>query len=55
MGTVLASAHPLTQEIDRNGQTLYRARFAGFSDKDAARSACDQLERQSFDCLAIQN
>jgi D-alanyl-D-alanine carboxypeptidase len=55
MGPVLASLHPLTQQIDRNGQTLYRARFAGFSGKEEARDTCAKLERQSIDCLAVPN
>lgn len=55
MGPVLASLHPLTQPVDRNGQTLYRARFAGFSGKQEARDTCAKLERQSIDCLAVPN
>jgi D-alanyl-D-alanine carboxypeptidase len=55
MGPVLASLSPLTQEIEHRGETLYRARFAGFSDKDEARAACDKLKRKSFACLAVPN
>jgi D-alanyl-D-alanine carboxypeptidase len=53
MGKVLASMQPLTLEIDRRGETLYRARFAGFGDKEAARAACQKLKRQDFSCLAV--
>jgi D-alanyl-D-alanine carboxypeptidase len=53
MGAMLAERRPLTIEIKRNGTTLYRARFAGFSDKEAARSACNQLKSKSLDCLAV--
>ena len=53
MGKVLASMQPLTLEIDRHGETLYRARFAGFEDKEAARAACQKLKRQDFSCLAV--
>jgi hypothetical protein len=55
MGPVLASLQPLTQEVDRDGTTLYRARFAGFSGKEEARATCAKLERQSIDCLAVPN
>lgn len=55
MGSVLASLQPLTLEADRDGSTIYRARFAGFSDKDEARAACVQLKRKDFSCLAVPN
>lgn len=55
MGQVLASLYPLTQEVDHNGTTLYRARFAGFSDKEEARATCDKLKSKSFACLAVPN
>jgi len=55
MGTVLASAQPVTQEIEHRGTTLYRARFAGFAGKDEARAACAKLKRKDFSCLAVAN
>jgi D-alanyl-D-alanine carboxypeptidase len=55
MGPVLAALYPFTQEIDHNGTILYRARFAGFSDKDEARATCDKLKSKSFACLAVSN
>jgi D-alanyl-D-alanine carboxypeptidase len=55
MGPVLASRQPLTQEVARDGITLYRARFAGFDDKDEARDTCDKLKTKSFSCLAVRN
>lgn len=55
MGPELASRHALTQEIDSNGTTLYRARFAGFLGKDDARNACDKLKSKRFSCLAVRN
>ena len=55
MGPVLASLQPVTQEVDHRGTTLYRARFAGFSDKEEARAACDKLKRKDFSCLAVAN
>jgi D-alanyl-D-alanine carboxypeptidase len=53
MGTVLAPLQPLTLEIDNHGETLYRARFTGFDDKEAARATCQKLKRQDFSCLAV--
>jgi len=55
MGKTLASLQPVTQEVNSDGTTLYRARFAGFSDKDEARSTCQKLKRKSFSCLAVPN
>jgi D-alanyl-D-alanine carboxypeptidase len=53
--TTLASAEAVTQRVDRNGTTLYRARFAGFAGKDEARDACALLKRNSISCLAVPN
>ena len=39
----------------KNSVTLYRARFAGFATKQAARDACDALTKQKFTCLALSN
>lgn len=55
LGTTLAALTPLTQPVDRDGSTLYRARFAGFSGKEEARDTCAQLKRRSFACLAVPN
>jgi D-alanyl-D-alanine carboxypeptidase len=55
MGKLLGSLHPFTQRIDHDGETLYRARFAGLAGKDAARQTCAQLKRRSIDCLAVPN
>jgi len=55
MGQTLASMQALTQPVERGGTTLYRARFAGFSDKEEARSACAMLKSRSINCLAVPN
>jgi D-alanyl-D-alanine carboxypeptidase len=55
LGSVLASFKPFTAQVDRGGETLYRARFAGFSDKDDARATCAKLKSKSFSCLAVPN
>jgi D-alanyl-D-alanine carboxypeptidase len=45
---------PFTEPVISRGQTLHRARFAGFTDKDAARQACNYLTTKDFACLAIR-
>ena len=55
LGTDLAALHPVMQEVESHGTTLYRARFAGLSDKDEARAVCQKLKRKSFSCLAVPN
>lgn len=52
-GAVLSEAVPYTEEVVRNSTTLYRARFAGFTSKDAARAACAYLSKRDFSCLAL--
>ncbi|MCC6983409.1 MAG: D-alanyl-D-alanine carboxypeptidase [Bauldia sp.] len=52
--TVLASVTPYTEPVPRNGETLYRARFAGFIDQNAAQAACAVLVREDFACLAVR-
>lgn len=43
-----------TIQIIKNGVTLHRARFAGFSSKQVAWDACAQLKKK-FGCLALAN
>lgn len=52
---VLANAAPYTESVAKGNTTLYRARFAGFADKESARAACAQLAKQDFACLALSN
>ena len=54
-GSVLKSAEPVTQPVIKSGETLYRARFAGFSGKSEARAVCASLKRKSINCLAVPN
>ncbi|WAP67291.1 D-alanyl-D-alanine carboxypeptidase [Jiella pelagia] len=55
LGSQLASAEPFTESVDTGGGTLYRARFAGFDNKDQAWKACAALKRSSFNCYAVAN
>lgn len=45
---------PFTEPVISRGQTLHRARFAGFKGKNAARNACDYLQKKDFNCLALR-
>ena len=38
--------------VNRNGRTFYRARFAGFSEKQARR-ACHELKRRGMSCMLM--
>lgn len=50
----LASARTYTQAIEKNGVTLYRARFVGFASKKSAYRACKDLKRKRFNCIALK-
>lgn len=51
----LSSVANHTETVAKGNATLYRARFAGFSSKDEAWAACDQLKKKKFACLALSN
>ncbi|WP_198669728.1 D-alanyl-D-alanine carboxypeptidase [Pelagibacterium sediminicola] len=55
-GTVdeLRDLRSYVETFERNGQTFYRARFAGFADRGQARVACDALSAASMACLTVQ-
>jgi D-alanyl-D-alanine carboxypeptidase len=52
--TALAAADPFTERVQKGDTTLYRARFAGF-DKTTAESACKELKRSDFQCMALKD
>jgi SPOR domain len=54
-GPVLDNAHPLTEVVVKGDKTLYRARFAGFQQKEEAEAVCKQLKLQNVDCITIKN
>lgn len=51
-GKVLRSATPITVAVANGSSQLYRARFAGFEDQDAAVNACKTLKRRGVNCWA---
>jgi D-alanyl-D-alanine carboxypeptidase len=54
MREALVGNLPITERFQKGHKTVYRARFAGF-DKAGAESACKQLKRSAFECIALQN
>lgn len=53
VGGPLKSLDTYTEMVTRNGTTFYRARFTGFETKEEARTACDKLVRQRYDCVLM--
>ena len=51
----LGSFEPYVERFEKNGQTFYRARFAGFGDRDAATAMCNELKKAKLSCLAMQS
>jgi D-alanyl-D-alanine carboxypeptidase len=52
-GKAVASASNFVQQTEKNGQTLHRARFAGFGSQQAAVNACNALKKQKVSCFAV--
>jgi D-alanyl-D-alanine carboxypeptidase len=46
---------PYVEQFEKNGQTFFRARFAGFGDRDAAAAMCSQIKKAKMSCLAVQS
>jgi D-alanyl-D-alanine carboxypeptidase (penicillin-binding protein 5/6) len=53
VGSPLENLDTYTEMVTRNGTTFYRARFTGFETKEEARTACDKLVRQRYDCVLM--
>lgn len=51
----LMDFRPYVERFEKNGQIFYRARFAGFGDRDDATNVCNQLKQQNLSCLAMQS
>lgn len=52
-GDMLAEASPYTEAVGKGPGTVFRARFVGFSSRDAAASACERLKKRSYDCMLL--
>jgi D-alanyl-D-alanine carboxypeptidase len=51
--TLLDGHQPIAVTFQKDDTQWYRARFAGFS-QDAAKSACAELKRMSFECVVMR-
>jgi D-alanyl-D-alanine carboxypeptidase len=51
----LSTFSAFVQRFEKDGQTFYRARFGGFTGKDAANDMCKQLKQVKMSCLAMQS
>lgn len=49
---LLHKAESFTEKVQKNGSTLYRARFAGFEAPEA-EAACKALKRSGYACIAL--
>ncbi|GJE16038.1 SPOR domain-containing protein [Methylobacterium marchantiae] len=54
-GSALSKASPYTVKVEHGGATLYRARFSGFAEQEAAQDACSTLKRNGFNCFATRS
>jgi uncharacterized caspase-like protein len=54
VGNLLDKADSFTEPVMRGEKTLYRARFAGFREKEDAEEACRQLKLKDVDCMTIR-
>ena len=52
--TTLGKAEPFTEAVAKGNKQLYRARFAGFVDKDNAEAVCKTLKRSDVPCFAMK-
>ncbi|MCW2307252.1 D-alanyl-D-alanine carboxypeptidase [Rhodobium gokarnense] len=51
--SLLSERKSYTMKVETGNGTLYRARFAGFGSKSAAKSACSSLKRKKFACYPL--
>ncbi|MHC1551771.1 serine hydrolase [Phyllobacterium sp. K27] len=42
------------EPFTKSGRTIYRVRFGGFDNVQAARNACAEFKRHSLDCIAVR-
>ncbi|GGF74229.1 D-alanyl-D-alanine carboxypeptidase [Azorhizobium oxalatiphilum] len=50
----LKGADPYTEKVEKGRSDIYRARFAGLTEK-GAKDACRLLQRKDFDCMTLRN
>jgi D-alanyl-D-alanine carboxypeptidase len=52
--SILGKAEPFMETVAKGDKQLYRARFAGFVDKDKAEAVCKTLKRSDLPCFAMK-
>jgi D-alanyl-D-alanine carboxypeptidase len=55
VGNVLDHAQSFTEAVSKGEKTLYRARLAGFRQKEDAEAVCQQLKQNDFDCMIVKD
>ena len=48
------TAEPYTEPVEKDGVTLYRVRYAGFSER-SANAACKAVKKSSLSCFTLKN
>ena len=51
----LGGFQPFLERMEKDGQLVYRARFAGFGGRDDAATICSALKQANKSCLAMQS
>ncbi len=51
----LADFRSYIERFEKTGQTFFRARFAGFSNREEALAMCEQIREKEMSCLAVQS
>jgi D-alanyl-D-alanine carboxypeptidase len=52
---LLTDFRAFVEKFEKNGQTFFRARFAGFGGRDDATQMCAELKKANLSCLAMQS
>ena len=50
----LSDTRTYTETVTVGSSTLYRARFAGFDEKEAAQNACKALKTAAYQCVTVR-
>ena len=53
--TGLTDFRSYIERFEKTGQTFFRARFAGFTNREEALSMCAQIREKEMSCLAVQS
>ena len=51
----LGGFQPFLERMEKDGQLVFRARFAGFGGRDDAATICSALKQANKSCLAMQS